>query len=135
VLAARDRWIVVTASSSSAAPSPRSRRRSRKRQLFCPAHADHLLAGGGKRYFLHLLSAEELTQRGMKAAKAKLLISAYPVFTLSDEWLEELFCPSAAWLDGAMWCAITGCTTRCAGRLVSCGSRWPMLILYRPTQA
>lgn len=29
----------------------------------------------------------------MLATKAKLLISAYPFYTLSNEWLEELFCP------------------------------------------
>ncbi|WP_254975787.1 hypothetical protein [Cyanobium sp. Lug-B] len=103
MLAALDYGIVVTKPSSSADPSPRSRRRSRNRELFCPAHPDHLLAGGGKRYFLHLLSAEELTQRGIQAAKAKLLINAYPVFTLSDEWLEELFCSQCGL---ARWCHV-----------------------------
>ena len=95
--------ILVTEPSSSASPGPRSRRRSRKRELFCPAHPDQLLAGGGKRYFLHLLSAEEIIQRGMPSAKAKLLISAYPVFTLSDEWLEELFCLQCGL---ARWCHV-----------------------------
>ena len=67
-----------------APPPPRS-------QLFCPSHPDQALAGGGRRYFLDLLSAEELSQRGMPAGKARLVIAAYPVLTLSDEWLEELF--------------------------------------------
>ena len=29
----------------------------------------------------------------MNAKKAKLIINAYPVLVLSNEWLEELFCP------------------------------------------
>ena len=29
----------------------------------------------------------------MPSAKAKLIINAYPVLVLSNEWLEELFCP------------------------------------------
>jgi hypothetical protein len=28
----------------------------------------------------------------MPAGKARLVIADYPVLTLSDEWLEELFC-------------------------------------------
>ena len=89
--------------SSLTAAKPRDQRRPRKRELFCPAHPDQLLAGGGRRYFLHLLRAEELSQRGMPAAKAKLLISAYPVYTLSNEWLEELFCPKCGL---ARWCHV-----------------------------
>ena len=103
MLASGDRVIVVPEASSSASPSPGRRRRSRKRELFCPAHPDQLLAGGGKRYYLHLLTAEELRQRGMPASKAKLLISAYPVLTLSDEWLEELFCPKCGL---SRWCHV-----------------------------
>lgn len=61
--------------STSTAAKPRDQRRSRKRELFCSIHLEQLLAGGGRRYFLHLLSAEELSQRGMPAAKAKLLIN------------------------------------------------------------
>jgi hypothetical protein len=101
VLTACHHRIVVPEASSSTASKPREQRRSRKRKLFCPAHPDQLLAGGGRRYFLHLLRAEELSQRGMPAAKAKLLISAYPVYTLSNEWLEELFCPKCGM---ARWC-------------------------------
>ena len=84
MLASGDHRIVVPEASSSA--SPGRRRRSGKRELWCPAHPDQLLAGGGKRcYYLHLLTAEELRQRGMPASKAKLVISAYPVLTLSNE--------------------------------------------------
>ena len=101
MLAACHHRIVVPEASSSTAAKPRERRRSRKRELFCPAHPDQLLAGGGRRYFLHLLLAEELSKRGMPAATAKLLISAYPVYTLSNEWLEELFCPKCGM---ARWC-------------------------------
>ena len=72
----------------------RSKRRSRRRELRCPAHADVKLSGNGKKYFLHLLSAEQLQARGMKASKARLVIQAYPVLVLSNEWLEELFCPA-----------------------------------------
>ena len=72
----------------------RSKRRSRRRELRCPAHADVKLSGNGKKYFLHLLSAEQLQARGMKANKARLVIQAYPVLVLSNEWLEELFCPA-----------------------------------------
>ena len=67
--------------------------RSRKRELFCPKHPDQRINGNGKKYFLHLLSAGELRSRGMPSAKAKLIINAYPVLVLSNEWLEELFCP------------------------------------------
>ena len=101
MLASGDHRIVVPEASSSA--SPGRRRRSGKRELWCPAHPDQLLAGGGKRYYLHLLTAEELRQRGMPAAKAKLLISAYPVLTLSDEWLEELFCAKCGL---SRWCHV-----------------------------
>ena len=101
MLASSDHEIVAPEASSTASPSPARRRRSRKRELFCPAHPDQLLAGGGKRYYLHLLTAEELRQRGMQAGKAKLLISAHPVLTLSDEWLDELFCPKCGL---ARWC-------------------------------
>ena len=82
--------------------APRRSRRPR-RQLFCPAHPDQALAGGGRRYFLHLLSAEELSQRGMPATKARLVIAAYPVLTLSDEWLEELFCSGCG---SSHWCHV-----------------------------
>ena len=71
----------------------RQRTRSRKRELFCPKHPDQRINGNGKKYFLHLLSADELRSRGMPSAKAKLIINAYPVLVLSNEWLEELFCP------------------------------------------
>lgn len=70
----------------------RRTRRPKVRQLVCPVHQDQILRGNGKKYFLHLLSAEALQQRGMAAKTARLVINAYPVFVLSNEWLEELFC-------------------------------------------
>ena len=70
----------------------RRNRRPIGRQLLCPVHQDQILRGNGKKYFLHLLSAEALQQRGMPAKTAQLVINAYPVFVLSNEWLEELFC-------------------------------------------
>ena len=72
-------------------PSQRNRR-PKKRELFCPAHPEQRIQGNGKKYYLHLLRPEQLEQRGMKARKAKLIISAYPVLVLSNEWLEQLFC-------------------------------------------
>jgi len=74
--------------------------RSRRRELFCPSHPDQRIHGNGKKYFLHLLTPEELRARGMSDKTAKLVINAYPVLVLSNEWLEELFCPqcgTSAW--------------------------------------
>ena len=78
--------------------------RPRKRQLWCPAHPEQRLEGNGKKYFLHLLTPEQLQQRGMNQRKAQLVIEAYPVLVLSDEWLEELFCPQCG---SSRWCHIT----------------------------
>ncbi|MCX5967593.1 MAG: hypothetical protein NTV57_08135 [Cyanobacteria bacterium] len=50
--------------------------------------------GNGRKYFLHLLTPEELVARGMPASKAKLVINAFQVLVLSNEWLEELYCAS-----------------------------------------
>jgi hypothetical protein len=69
-----------------------------------PSHQDQILRGNGKKYFLHLLSAEALQQRGMNAKTARLVINAYPVFVLSNEWLEELFCEQCG---SNHWCHIT----------------------------
>jgi len=74
------------------APARRNRR-PKKHELFCPAHPEQLIQGSGKKYYLHLLQPEQLRQRGIKAKKADLIINAYPVLVLSNEWLEELFCP------------------------------------------
>ena len=58
-----------------------------RRQLFCPCHPEQSLTGGGRRYFLHLESAEELSQQGMPSGKARLVIAAYPVRWASrDLW-------------------------------------------------
>ena len=43
----------------------RNTRRPKVRQLVCPVHQDQILRGNGKKYFLHLLSAEALQQRGI----------------------------------------------------------------------
>ena len=82
----------------------RRNRRPKRRALFCPAHLDQRIEGNGRKYFLHLLSPEELQQRGMTAKRAQLVINAYPVLVLSDEWLEELFCPQCG---TSLWCHIT----------------------------
>ena len=76
-----------------ATQSSRRNRRPKKRELFCPAHPGQRIQGNGKKFYLHLLQPEQLQQRGMNAKKAKLIINAYPVLVLSNEWLEELFCP------------------------------------------
>lgn len=81
-----------------------SRQRSKRRQLFCPAHPDQRIGGTGKKYYLHVLSAEELKQRGMPDKKARLLIQAYPVLVLGNEWLEELFCPKCG---TSQWCHVS----------------------------
>ena len=72
----------------------RRRRTPSGRKLACPRHLDKPLLGNGRKYFLHLLTSEELVARGMPAGKAKLVINAYPVLVLSSEWLEELYCAS-----------------------------------------
>jgi len=82
----------------------RRNRRPQKRQLFCPAHPEQRIEGNGKKYYLHLLTPEQLCDRGMGHRKAQLVIEAYPVLVLSDEWLEELFCPHCG---TSRWCHIT----------------------------
>ena len=82
----------------------RQRSRPKRRELFCPAHPEQRIEGNGKKYFLHLLSADELQQRGMASKTARLVIQAHPVLVLSNEWLEELFCPQCG---GSRWCHIT----------------------------
>jgi len=84
--------------------SSRRNRRPQRRQFFCPAHHEQRIEGNGQKYFLHLLTPEQLQQRGMGLRKAQLVIEAYPVLVLSDEWLEELFCPQCG---GNRWCHIT----------------------------
>lgn len=91
---------------SSSAPETapkRQRRRPRRRELFCPAHPEQHIQGNGRKYFLHLLSAEELKQRGFSDKRARLVIQAYPVLVLSNEWLEELFCPQCG---TSRWCHV-----------------------------
>lgn len=84
--------------------APRRNRRPKRREIFCPAHPEQRLEGNGRKYFLHLLSIEQLKQRGMSDKKARLVIQAYPVLVLSNEWLEELFCPHCG---GNRWCHVT----------------------------
>jgi hypothetical protein len=39
----------------------------------------------------------------MSDKKARLVIEAYPVLVLSNEWLEDLFCPKCG---GSRWCHV-----------------------------
>ena len=82
----------------------RTRQRPKRRELLCPAHLEQRIEGNGKKYFLHLLTPEQLKARGMGDKTAKLVIQAYPVLVLSNEWLEELFCPKCGC---NRWCHIT----------------------------
>ena len=83
---------------------PRKRnRRSKSRELFCPAHPEQRISGNGRKYFLHLVTSEELRSRGMSDKRARLVIQAYPVLVLSNEWLEELFCPKCG---TSHWCHV-----------------------------
>ena len=82
----------------------RRNRRPRSRELFCPKHPDQRIEGNGRKYFLHLLTPEELQARGLSDRKARLVIQAYPVLVLSNEWLEELFCPRCG---TSGWCHVT----------------------------
>ena len=88
---------------ASGACQPRRNRRPKRRELFCPAHPEQRIEGCGRKYFLHLLTPEQLKARGMGDKKAKLLIQAYPVLVLSNEWLEELFCPKCG---TSRWCHV-----------------------------
>lgn len=81
---------------------PRSRR-VQGRDLRCPAHPEQRIAGNGRKYFLHLLTQEQLRQRGMSDKTARLVIQAYPVLVLSNEWLEELHCPQCG---SSRWCHV-----------------------------
>ena len=84
-------------------PAAGRNRRPRKRELFCPAHPEQRIQGNGKKYYLHLLQPEQLKQRGISAKKAQLIINPYPVLVLSNEWLEELFCPECG---TSRWCHV-----------------------------
>jgi hypothetical protein len=94
-------------SSPGSAPAPggrdQRRRRPKGRELHCPAHPEQRIEGNGRKYYLHLLTPEQLKERGMSDKKAKLVIGAYPVLVLSNEWLEELFCPQCG---GSRWCHV-----------------------------
>ena len=83
--------------------STAKRIRPKGRQLFCPVHREQRMMSNGQKYFLHLLSPEQLQQRGYNAKKARLVINAYPVFVLSNEWLEELFCTHCGC---SRWCHV-----------------------------
>ena len=78
-------------------------RRSKSRELFCPAHPEQRISGNGRKYFLHLVKQEDLRLRGMSDKRARLVIQAYPVLVLSNEWLEELFCPKCG---NSHWCHV-----------------------------
>ena len=82
----------------------RRNRRTKRRELFCPAHPEQRIEGNGQKFYLHLLSPQQLEQRGISAKRAQLIINAYPVLVLSNEWLEELYCPKCGRLE---WCHVT----------------------------
>ena len=82
----------------------KQRSRPKRRELFYPAHPDQLNQGNARKYFLHLLQPEQLQQRVISAKKAHLIISAYRVLALSNEWLEKLFCPQCGI---SRWCHVT----------------------------
>lgn len=85
-------------------PTPLTRkRRPKSRQLLCPAHPTERVFGNGRKYFLHLLQPEELRQRGMSDKASRLVIQAYPVLVLSNEWLEELYCAKCGC---SHWCHV-----------------------------
>ena len=67
------------------ATTPRRSRRPGRRELFCTAHPDQRIEGSGKKYFMHLLRAEQLKARGMPHKTAQLVIEAHPVLVLSNE--------------------------------------------------
>jgi hypothetical protein len=77
--------------------------RAKSRELFCPAHPEQRISGNGRKYFLHLVKSEDLRLRGMSDKRARLLIQSYPVLVLSNEWLEELFCPQCG---STHWCHV-----------------------------
>ena len=52
--------------------APRRDRRPKRRAMLCPAHPDQRIDGNGRKYFLHLLSPEELQQRSMTSKQAGL---------------------------------------------------------------
>jgi hypothetical protein len=81
----------------------RQRGRRASRQLFCPAHPEQRISGNGRRYLLHLLTPEELRQRGMSDRRARLVIQSYPVLVLHNEWLEELYGPACG---ASRWCHV-----------------------------
>ena len=83
-------------------PSRRNRR-PRKRELFCPAHPQQSIQGNGKKYYLYFLQPEQLLQRSISAKKAQLILDAYPVLVLSNEWIEELFCQKCG---SSRWCHV-----------------------------
>lgn len=80
-----------------------SRSRKGRRQLCCPAHPEQRISGNGRKYFLHLLTAQQLRERGMSERRSRLVIQAYPVLVLSNEWLEELYCPACG---TSRWCHV-----------------------------
>ncbi len=94
----------LSADTQSAQAQPRRNRRPQRRQLFYPAHPEQRIEGNGQKYFLHLLTPEELKARGMGHKRAQLVIEAYSVLVLSTEWLEDLFCPQCG---GSRWCHVT----------------------------
>jgi len=98
---------VNTSQPSEPKPPRRQRGKRRSRLLFCPAHPEQRISGNGRRYLLHLLTPEELRQRGMSDRRARLGarlgIQSYPGLGLHNEWLEELYCPACG---ASRWCHV-----------------------------
>jgi hypothetical protein len=74
--------------------SKRQRDRRPNHYLLCPVHPEQRISSNQRRYYLHLLTPEELRQRGMNDKRARQVIQVYPGLVLHNEWLEELYCPS-----------------------------------------
>ncbi len=115
-------------------PNGRHRRPAR-RELRCPAHPEQRIEGNGRKYFLHLLTPEQLRERGMSDKKARPVIEAYPVLVLSNEWLEELLFPQCGTAAGVMRPNTTASRTAFAGPRASYGSRWPTWTRWTLTPA
>ena len=65
---------------------------------------------------MRLLQLEQLQQRGISAKLVQLIINCYPVLVLSNELLEELFCPKSG---SSRWCHVIKHDTVSAYREIS----------------
>ena len=86
---------------------------------------------------MRLLQLEQLQQRGISAKLVQLIINCYPVLVLSNELLEELFCPKSRsrWCHADQHDTVTRTArSRAAG---ACGftAANPMVNVNRPMQS